>query len=116
MSRQQSHRRIILWGVITVGLAIAATLGCKRPPENLGDKPVNSYLEFTGKITWVDLEGGFWGILRDEGDAKYRPTNLPEQYQQNGMRVRVNCERIKTGFSVYQWGQEIKIITIESIK
>ena len=41
-----------------------------------------------GTVRYLELEGGFYGIVIDSG-AKYLPLNLDEAFQQDSMRVRV---------------------------
>ena len=69
----------------------------------------NSYiLTFTGTITYQRLEGGFWGIISDEGE-KYDPLNLPADFRQDGLRVRVVALPKKDMVSIRMWGIIIEI-------
>jgi hypothetical protein len=64
-----------------------------------------------GTVLWVDLEGGFYGILGDDGQ-QYDPLNLPMEYQVHGLRVTF-AARIRDDLaSAHMWGY---LITIESI-
>lgn len=116
MKRFPSLRMSQMLLIAVIGLLTMGAGGCVNKPKQLGEIPAEALLEFTGVIKWIDLEGGFWGILRDESDAKYRPINLPKEYQVDGLRVRITCQRIQGGISIYQWGKEIRIFTIESLK
>ena len=40
--------------------------------------------KITGKVVWMELGTGFWGIVDGRGN-EYRPVNMPEQLKQAGM-------------------------------
>ena len=64
-----------------------------------------------GTVVRIDLEGGFFGILGDDGE-NYDPLNLPAEYQVDGLRV-VFAGRIRDDVaSAHMWGY---LVTIESI-
>ncbi|WP_051203647.1 M1 family metallopeptidase [Hugenholtzia roseola] len=62
-----------------------------------------------GKVTFQDLEGGFWGIISHEGKS-YKPDQMPAELQKQGLEVEVEAEEIK-GFSIFMWGTNIRIIS-----
>ena len=45
----------------------------------------------TGTIQYNDFEGGFYGIVRDNGEA-YDPINLPTEFEEDGLRVKYSIE------------------------
>ncbi|MHC4956034.1 MAG: hypothetical protein ACYTGZ_19485 [Planctomycetota bacterium] len=66
---------------------------------------------FEGTVNWVDLEGGFWGILGDDG-KKYDPVNLPGEFAVDGLRVVVAARVLEDGVHFHMWGE---LIVIENI-
>ena len=56
-------------------------------------------VKITGKVIWLDFEGGFWGIEGDDG-KKYRPQNLSKEAQQDGQRITAELEIIPTVNSI----------------
>jgi len=66
-----------------------------------------------GTITYLDLEGGFYGIV-DEAGTRYRPLNLPEAYQQDGLTVRFSFVRRTNTVSIQMWGTAIDLLFIEA--
>lgn len=68
-------------------------------------------LHFTGTVKYIDLEGGFWGIVADDG-KHYDPINLAKDYQQEGLRVVVDAV-VTNRIGIHMWGTivEIKAIT-----
>jgi hypothetical protein len=63
----------------------------------------------TGKVVYVDLTGGFWGIISKDG-KNYRPTNLPHHLKENGKNVSLKIKEVEEDFSIYMWGTPIEIL------
>ena len=62
----------------------------------------------TGTVTFIDFEGGFWGIESDDA-GQLRPVDgLPKPLQQPGCRVEADVEP-STGISLHMWGRPVKI-------
>ena len=68
----------------------------------------------TGRIQYVDLEGGFYGIISDDG-AHYDPVNLPEDFMEDGLRVRCTLKILDNQSSIHMWGTVVYILEIERI-
>jgi hypothetical protein len=67
-----------------------------------------------GTVTYVDLEGGFYGIEGDDGN-RYNPVNLDQAYAEDGLRVRISGE-VRTDVATAQmWGQPLEIEQIERL-
>ncbi len=67
-----------------------------------------------GKVKYITLEGGFWGIVGNDG-KNYEPVTLITKYQTDGQSVKVRAEILRDQSSVHQWGTLIKIISIEPV-
>lgn len=68
----------------------------------------------TGTVRHVDVEGGFYGIEADNG-AKLDPVNLPQEFQQDGVRLRVQVEPLTDRVSIHMWGTLVRIVSIERL-
>ncbi len=68
----------------------------------------------TGTVRYIDLEGGFYGIETDDG-AKLDPVNLPAEFQQDGVRLRVQVEPLKDRVSFHMWGTLVRVVSIERL-
>ncbi|QSZ66324.1 hypothetical protein RJ40_01815 [Methanofollis aquaemaris] len=68
----------------------------------------------TGTITYIDLEGGFYGIVADDG-ARYLPLDLDEAFQQDGLKVRFTLEPAEDVMTIQQWGRPVHVVSIEEI-
>jgi len=68
--------------------------------------------QFEGAVTWVDLEGGFFGILGDDG-TQYDPVNLSGEFAVDGLRVVVAARVRNDLASAHMWGLLISIENID---
>ena len=68
-----------------------------------------------GKIVYVPLEGGFYGIEGVDGQEWY-PIDLPDSFKEKGLEVVVQAVESPDTFSLAMWGTPIKILTIFSEK
>jgi hypothetical protein len=81
-------------------------------------KPVKAEpasLTILGFIKYVELEGGFFGIMTEDG-AKYFPDYLGPEFKQDGLDVRVQALPQEQILGIQMWGTPIKILKIESNK
>lgn len=67
-----------------------------------------------GTVHYVDLEGGFYGIVTDDS-LYYNPTNLGSTYQQDGLRVHFRAQEIDSLMTIHMWGRPIEIIDIMEV-
>ncbi len=72
-------------------------------------------VEGTGTVVFVDLEGGFYGIVADDG-ARYNPLNLPAEFQQDGLRVRFRVRIREDAATIQMWGTPVDILQIEPLE
>jgi len=68
-------------------------------------------LTFQGEVVLVEIEGGFYGIV-DQNGQKYLPSNLPDLLKQNGLKVRGTAQLKSGKLGFKQWGKMIDIIEI----
>ncbi len=66
----------------------------------------------SGTVKYMDLEGGFCGIVTDDGQ-KLDPVNLPDAFKQDGLRVKARIETLEGQVSVRMWGTLVRIIDIQ---
>lgn len=77
---------------------------------NQGDDKISG----DGTIIYVDLEGGFYGIIADGGD-RFLPENLSQEFQQDSLRI--SFEGIITDQpNIAMWGRTISLTKIERIE
>jgi len=81
-------------------------LGC-LPEEN-------GLITAKGTVRYLDLEGGFYGIVADDGTHYDPGESLPEEFRRDGLRVRFTA-RPKEGVTIRMWGKLVEIEKIERI-
>jgi len=67
-----------------------------------------------GKIQYNDFEGGFYGIVGDDGEY-YDPINLQSEFKEDGLQVKYTLKILENQTSVHMWGTIVKIIKIEKL-
>lgn len=96
--------------VIFLALAVAllATAGCR------GTTHAKELISETGTVRYVDLEGGFFGIVGDSG-KRYEAIGLGREFQKDGLRVRFVAKERDDLASVRQWGVIIELVKVEKL-
>jgi hypothetical protein len=74
----------------------------------------DNIIQDTGIIKYVDLEGGFYGIITDKQE-QYTPINLPEEFRQDTIRIEFKAIYVKNQSSFHMWGKLIYILEIERL-
>lgn len=97
----------ILLPVALIGGAVAIMFISKTASASESSK-----IGFFGTVTFVDLEGGFWGIIASNGEH-YDPINLPTYAQKEGFKAYFTAVPVE-GPSTHMWGTLIKILTISN--
>ncbi len=101
--------------LLMVGLlaTISLALGCsKQEPPVVSDNG-SAVVSGTGVIRYFSLEGGFYGIVADNG-KNYDPRNLSPEFKQDGLRVRFQV-KTRNEATVHMWGTPVDIISIEKL-
>lgn len=73
-----------------------------------GPDPAN-IVSGVGTIVYMDLEGGFFGLVAEDG-MKYNPLNLDEQFKQDSLRVRFRGEKKTDVVTTRMWGTNLQIL------
>ena len=92
--------------MLLVVVAITLMSGCFDGGEEV--------ISGTGTIEYIELEGGFYGIVGDDGE-NYNPIDLMQQYQQHDLEIYFEARILKDVDSIYMWGIAIEITRIEKL-
>ncbi len=101
---------IALTGLLLTGIVLSG--GCIKVPPPLENK--SSEINGTGTVRFNSIEGGFYGIVGDNGE-NYDPINLGKEFQVDGLRVRFEAKKRDDLASFHMWGTLIEIINIERL-
>lgn len=96
--------RIVFIGFALIGLLLLQS--CAVENEDA--------VKSTGTVVFLSFEGGFYGIKGDDG-KNYDPTNLPQEFQKDGTRVRFAAKELTGRASVHMWGTIVELVTIQKI-
>jgi hypothetical protein len=112
------HFMRIIWSMLCLSL-LAVAAGCHSSQgdgrSRTGHKQTAEEQAVTATVKYLDLEGGFYGLVTDEG-RKLDPVNLPEAFRQDGVRIRARLERLTGRASTHMWGELVRIVSIERLK
>lgn len=82
------------------------------PPDRVDAAPADT-VEGTGTIRYLDLEGGFYGLVADDS-ARY-DVELPPHLQQDGLRVRFRGHVRDDVMTIRMWGTPFELHEIEAL-
>jgi predicted small secreted protein len=68
-------------------------------------------VHITGTVHHLDIEGGLF-VIRDAGGTQYNPTNLPDAFKTDGLRVEVEARRRDDMGSIGMVGPIIELVRI----
>ena len=95
-------KQLVIVGMVVLFLVVGLS-GC-----------LDNYVEGTGEIKYIDLEGGFYGIVSDDGEH-YDPKNLPDDFKEDGLLVSFKLVVLENQVSYHMWGEVVRIINIEKL-
>jgi hypothetical protein len=70
-------------------------------------------IEHTGTITHVERDGGFWGIVTADDSTRFRPTNLPVEFEREGMVVEFEGYVLSEERVDGEWGIPVELTEVE---
>jgi hypothetical protein len=104
--------------VLIVVLLALLGVGCSGsvPDDTSADSAPSSEgspVTIQGTVTYVELEGGFYGILGEDGHD-YFPLELDDRFRKDGLRVRFEARK-EPALTIQQWGTPVRIVSISAI-
>jgi hypothetical protein len=101
------------------GLVVLTSLmlgGCGRSSEewvvpNPAAEAGGTEIRIVGTVRRVELEGGFFAIQGDDG-VSYDPTNLPEQFQKDGLQIETEARRRDDRAGIHMAGPIVDLVRI----
>jgi heat shock protein HslJ len=75
--------------------------------------PLGEEVKAEGRIEYIDLAGGFYGIVAADGRS-YLPQNLNKEFQVDGMEVSFTARTVPDTLGIYMWGIPVTVISISA--
>jgi hypothetical protein len=66
----------------------------------------------TGTIKYVNLEGGFYGIISDDQEY-FDPISLIPKFQEDGLPIRFEAKIREDVTNIHMWGTVIELTSIK---
>ncbi|MTI87076.1 MAG: hypothetical protein FH748_03815 [Balneolaceae bacterium] len=107
--------RHVLFLSTALFIFISACSAVNNIDPYIDDKVEGPYTEIEGTVQYIDLEGGFWAIKDGQGKT-YDPMNLPERFQQEGLKVYTKAKIRNDMASIHMAGPIIEIHTIKNLR
>jgi hypothetical protein len=98
--------------LIVVTVALAFLFGCYMHNQKKDFQADDGTVKKRGTITYIDLEGGFFGIMAEDKN-KYVPINLPKGFQRDGLKVIFEGVIRPDLAGIHMWGAYIELSTIK---
>jgi hypothetical protein len=71
-------------------------------------------VNFKGTVRYVAIEGGFWGLVSEDG-KNYEPANLGQEFRHDGLAVQVAAAVINRP-NINMWGTTIEVTAISRLE
>ena len=97
---------------IQAGIPIEIVL-MRQIPDNSG------YIYGVGNVTYIAIEGGFYGIVVDTGGEsgaiQYLPLDLDKEFSQDGIVVSFTAKGKPDAVTIAQWGLPVNIVRMKNL-
>jgi hypothetical protein len=124
MNRKRIANLVLTFGLLTIGASSCEILDPYDPGNGGGgngggcDTVIthpDEMIEARGTVHYVtNIEGtSFWGIESEDG-RRFEPSNLPEAFMQDGMKVEFKGYLLKDWASYNYYGEIVEIVEIRS--
>lgn len=67
-----------------------------------------------GTIQYVNLEGGFYGLIDRDAGTRYAPGAIPDSLRIDGLRVEYEV-RVRDVMTIQMWGTPVEILHLEQV-
>lgn len=98
-------RKVAFWLILIIIVGITSIFFYLRLIRGNNNK-------ITGVIKYFDLEGGFYGIIGDNG-KNYLPVNLSSEFKIDGLKIKFTYKKVEDSIDIFMWGTPIELVKIE---
>lgn len=68
-----------------------------------------------GTIQYVNLEGGFYGLIDRDSGTRYAPGAIPDSLRIDGLQVRYEV-RVRDVMTIQMWGTPVEVLNLEQVE
>jgi hypothetical protein len=68
-----------------------------------------------GTIQYVNLEGGFYGLIDRDSGTRYAPGAIPDSLRIDGLQVRYEV-RVRDAMTIQMWGTPVEVLDLEQVE
>jgi hypothetical protein len=97
---------------LLIGLTAVVAVDCCHCCKKAAPVIPADVISGTGTVKQVGVEGGFFGIVGDDGQ-NYDPQNLPEDLKVDGLKVKFQLKKSENQASFHMWGIVVDVVKIE---
>jgi hypothetical protein len=101
--KEGMKKQLVIIGIVAILVCVGLS-GCNEEIS----------IQEKGIIKYIDLDGGFYGIITDKQEH-YDPINLLERFKQDNIRIEFKAIYVKNQSSIHMWGKLIYILEIEQL-
>jgi hypothetical protein len=101
-----------LWLLVMVGIAFVL-IGAFALSGQFIVNDENAGIHQNGTVIYLGFEGGFFGIVGDDG-KHYDPINMSQEFQVDGLRVHFTANYTNQG-SYHGWGYIVRLVSIQRL-
>ena len=105
----------LLFLAASIALSCSGVNGAPESSVSGHDEQSRAHITGTGTIRYIDLEGGFYGIVGDDG-KKYLPIDLDQQYKTDGLKIRFRFKARSDVMTITMWGIPVEVLVIDKIE
>lgn len=84
-----------------------------KPVQEKSMKNLSNY-SYKGTIRYMNMEGGFYGIVTDKGE-KLLPIGLEKKYFVEGTVISFSGKYVEGMMTIQQWGKPFKVDKVQLI-
>ena len=105
---------LLLAGALLVASALLGSCDNVGPDRTVSQHSVRTEtISVGGTVVFRDKDGGFFGILTDNG-GQYELANLDPQYHMDGLRVKITGKLDPNHLGTHNWGNPIEIDRVQA--
>ena len=114
MPSRLGRNTALVGSALTLSVVACMSNGSRWVELSADTAAVGTQIRISGVIRHDNLEGGFWAIRGDDS-MTYDPTNLPEEFRREGLRVEAEASRRDGMAGIHMAGPLVELRRIRKV-